>query len=60
LHEEIGWVDVSRCANPPKIGDRLTVVPAMTALTLNQYDNFYLFKDGVPHKHNVDARGMLE
>jgi D-serine deaminase-like pyridoxal phosphate-dependent protein len=63
LHEEIGWVDTSRCANPPQIGDRLTIIPAMTALTLNQYDHFYLLesdKTAALAKHPVDARGMLE
>ncbi|MDR3613664.1 MAG: alanine racemase [Candidatus Obscuribacterales bacterium] len=60
LHEEIGWVDTSRCANPPQIGDRLTIIPAMTALTLNQYDNFYLLENGALVKQPVDARGMLE
>ena len=60
LHEEIGWVDTSRCANPPKIGDRITIIPAMTALTLNQYDHFYLFENGALTKQAVDARGLLE
>jgi len=32
----------------------------MTALTLNQYDYFYLLENGALAKQTVDARGMLE
>lgn len=58
LHEEHGWVDVSRCENPPRIGERVSIVPVNVALCMNLYDAFYLFTcDGKVQKEKVDARG---
>lgn len=60
LHEEHGWVDVSRCNHPPKTGDRMSIVPVNAALCMNLYDHFYLRTGrGIVRKERVDARGCL-
>ncbi len=58
LHEEHGWIDVSQCVNPPRIGQRISIVPVNVALCMNLYDEFYLYNsDGILKKEKVDARG---
>ena len=58
LHEEHGWVDVSRCKTPPRIGQRLSIVPVAVSHCVNQYDDFYLLtQNGTLEKERVDARG---
>jgi D-serine deaminase-like pyridoxal phosphate-dependent protein len=60
LHEEHGWVDVSRCNPAPKIGQRLSIVPVNVSLCVNLYDHFYLItRSGSLQKELVDARGCL-
>ncbi len=58
LHEEHGWVDVSRCKTPPKIGQRLSIVPVAVSHCVNQYDEFYLLTQKGLEKERVDARGF--
>ena len=58
LHEEHGWVDVSRCGNPPAIGQRISIIPVNVALCINLFDSFYLLGcGGSLQKEKVDARG---
>jgi D-serine deaminase-like pyridoxal phosphate-dependent protein len=58
LHEEHGWIDISRCKKPPGIGQRLSIVPVAVSHCVNQYDAFYLLTcDGALQKERVDARG---
>jgi D-serine deaminase-like pyridoxal phosphate-dependent protein len=58
LHEEHGWVDVSRCKAPPRIGQRMSIVPVAASHCVNQYDDFYLLtRNGSLEKESVDARG---
>ncbi len=60
LHEEHGWVDVSRCSHSPKTGDRMSIIPVNAALCMNLYDHFYLLTGrGIVRKERVDARGCL-
>jgi D-serine deaminase-like pyridoxal phosphate-dependent protein len=60
LHEEHGWVDVSRCNPAPGIGERLSIIPVNVSLCVNLYDHFYLItQDGILRKEQVDARGCL-
>jgi D-serine deaminase-like pyridoxal phosphate-dependent protein len=59
LHEEIGWIDVSRCEHSPKLGERLSIVPAMIGLTVNQFDCFYMINGERISLENIDARGQL-
>ena len=58
LHEEHGWVDVSRCKNPPVMGQRISMIPVNVALCMNLYDAFYLLsRGGQLQRKRVDARG---
>ena len=60
LHEEHGWIDVSRCDNPPRTGDRIGIVPVNIALCFNLYNDFHLLSNqGKTTPHRVDARGCL-
>jgi D-serine deaminase-like pyridoxal phosphate-dependent protein len=60
LHEEHGWVDVSRCNPAPKIGQRLSIIPVNVGLCINLYDHFYMIAPhGILRKEQVDARGCL-
>jgi D-serine deaminase-like pyridoxal phosphate-dependent protein len=57
LHEEHGWVDVSRSKTPPRIGQRLEIVPVSVSHCVNQYDAFYLLTQNGLEKEPIDARG---
>jgi D-serine deaminase-like pyridoxal phosphate-dependent protein len=59
LTEEHGQVDVTRCAKPPALGDRVTIIPNHICPCINLHDQVWL-KDGdqiEPLK--VDARGRV-
>lgn len=57
LHEEHGWVDVSQCKTPPRVGQRLSIIPVAVSHCVNQYDAFYLLTQSGIEKERVDARG---
>ncbi|MGD9210538.1 MAG: alanine racemase [Desulfobacteraceae bacterium] len=58
LHEEHGWIDVSRCPEPPRLGERLTIIPVNVALCMNLYNHFYLLTcNGKVRREKVHARG---
>ena len=58
LHEEHGWVDVSRCTDPPRTGDRMSIIPVNAALCMNLHNHFHLLTEtGNLHKERVHARG---
>ena len=58
LHEEHGWVDVSRCPSPPGTGDRMSIIPVNAALCMNLHDHFHLLTEaGDLLKERVHARG---
>lgn len=60
LHEEHGWIDVSGCISPPKVEQRLSIIPVNVRLCVNLYDHFYLITSGgTLHKKQIDARGCL-
>ncbi|MCP4115795.1 MAG: alanine racemase [Desulfobacteraceae bacterium] len=60
LHEEHGWVDISRCNPAPKLGERLSIIPVNASLCVNLYDHFHMItSDGGVQKERVDARGCL-
>jgi len=59
INEEHGLVDVSKCANPPKVGDRVRVVPNHTCVVSNLFDRICIVSDGkLAGLLPVDARGM--
>jgi len=58
LHEEHGWVDVSRCKNPPTLGQRISIIPVNIALCMNLFNAFFLAgKDGSVRRESIQARG---
>ena len=60
LSEEHGEVDVTRCDRPPRVGDRVHVVPNHVCPAVNLHDRFYLKEtDGRLREMPVDARGMV-
>jgi D-serine deaminase-like pyridoxal phosphate-dependent protein len=46
LNEEHGYVDVSACARPPEIGDRVTIVPNHACATANMHDQVHVHRGG--------------
>jgi D-serine deaminase-like pyridoxal phosphate-dependent protein len=46
LNEEHGYVDVSACARPPEIGERVTIVPNHACVTANMHDAVVVHRDG--------------
>ena len=60
LNEEHGIVDVSECAAPPAIGDRVSVIPNHACGTTNMYDELVLHRGGeVVDTLPIRARGKL-
>lgn len=60
LSEEHGQVDVSACAQRPKIGERVSVIPNHICPCVNLQDAiWWRDADGSLKKINVDARGKL-
>ncbi len=59
LHEEHGWVDVSRCETPPQIGQRLSIVPVAVSHCVNQYDEFYLITENGHLKMSASMHGDI-
>ncbi|MEW9835302.1 hypothetical protein [Mesorhizobium marinum] len=58
LNEEHGMVDVSGCAVPPKVGDRIHVLPNHTCVVTNLFDRMYVVNDGkLAGALPVEARG---
>ena len=60
LSEEHGQVDVSRCDHPPKLGERLMVIPNHICPCVNLQDGFWCIEPGSsPEQWPVDTRGLL-
>ncbi|WP_291398442.1 alanine racemase [Devosia sp.] len=58
LNEEHGLVDVSRCPVPPKVGDRVHVLPNHTCVVSNLFDRVFITSAGtIMGALPVDARG---
>lgn len=58
--EEHGFVDLSRCAHRPQIGERVTVVPNHVCVTVNLFDEVYGARgDEVETAWPVAARGRV-
>ncbi len=59
--EEHGHLDVSRCARPPRVGERLRIIPNHVCATMNLHDQVWGHRGGcVERKLTVDARGRLQ
>jgi len=60
LAEEHGFVDVSACANPPRVGDVVRVRPNHACVVANLVDRVWCTRDGEPAGTLlVDARGRV-
>jgi D-serine deaminase-like pyridoxal phosphate-dependent protein len=60
LNEEHGMVDVSRCASPPEIGDRVTIVPNHACTTANLHDEVVMHRGGqIVETLRTAARGLV-
>ena len=60
VSEEHGFVDVSKLAAPPKIGDRVRIVPNHVCPVSNLFDRVVIIDgDTVLGSVQVDARGMV-
>ena len=58
LSEEHGVLDVSRCERPPRVGDRLRIVPNHACPVSNLHDEVYVHRGGALHgAWPVAARG---
>lgn len=58
LNEEHGLVDVSHCPVPPKVGDRIHILPNHTCVVSNLFDRMYVVNDGkLVGALPVEARG---
>lgn len=58
LNEEHGLIDVSNCPAPPKVGDRIHILPNHTCVVSNLFDRMYVVNDGkLAGALPVDARG---
>ncbi len=60
LSEEHGQIDVSRCPRPPRLGERLTVIPNHICPCVNLQEAFWTIGgDRPPVRSVVDTRGLL-
>lgn len=60
LSEEHGQIDIARCDPPPKLGDRLTVIPNHVCPCVNLQDRIWWEDDdGTVEPLTVAARGMI-
>lgn len=59
LSEEHGQVDVRACASPPKLGQRVTVVPNHICPCINLQDQVWWHAAGGLEPLAIDARGRL-
>ena len=46
LNEEHGLIDVFRCANPPRVGDRVRILPNHTCVVTNLFDRLFVVSGG--------------
>ncbi|HEY1480308.1 MAG TPA: alanine racemase [Gaiellales bacterium] len=60
INEEHGYVDVSKVASPPRIGDHLRVTPNHVCGCVNLHDGLLAVRDGVvDHVILVAGRGLI-
>lgn len=61
LTEEHGQVDISKCDVPPRIGERVTVIPNHICPCINLQDRVWMRNEsGVLESVSVDARGKIQ
>jgi D-serine deaminase-like pyridoxal phosphate-dependent protein len=61
LSEEHGQVDVRECPSPPRVGERLTVIPNHICPCLNLQESVWWVESNErPRQFPVDARGKIQ
>lgn len=61
MNEEHGYVDISRCARKPEVGERVTVIPNHACAVSNLHDVIYgLRGDRVEVIWPILARGKVQ
>lgn len=61
MSEEHGFVDVTRCASKPKIGEQLSVIPNHACGTINMHDALFGARgERIEGKWEITARGKLQ
>ena len=59
LTEEHGEFDITRCARPPKLGERVSIIPNHICPCVNLQDRIWLWQGGELEPTPVEARGKL-
>jgi D-serine deaminase-like pyridoxal phosphate-dependent protein len=60
LNEEHGLVDVGACAQPPVVGDRVTIVPNHACVAANLHDEVVVHRGGeIVGRYRTAARGRV-
>ncbi len=59
LSEEHGTVDISACANKPKIGDIVHIIPNHCCVVSNLFDSVYIKQGDTLSQHTIAARGCV-
>ncbi len=59
LTEEHGQIDIRNCNRPPKLGERVTVIPNHICPCVNLQDAAWWLEDGTPEPLPINARGKL-
>jgi D-serine deaminase-like pyridoxal phosphate-dependent protein len=60
VNEEHGYIDVTHDADPPRIGDRLSVITTHACACINLHDGLLAVRDGVVDDViPVAARGLV-
>ena len=60
MSEEHGHLDVSRSASPPRIGDKLTIIPNHVCTCVNMHDQIYYHRQGIVQGiWTVEGRGKI-
>ncbi len=61
LNEEHGYLDVSRCARRPEVGEAVTIVPNHACVTTNMYDEVAAHRSGeIVATWTIASRGKVQ
>lgn len=61
MNEEHGFLDVSRCREKVRVGDRLRIIPNHICVVMNLHEKVYLVRgEQVELELRVEARGKLQ
>lgn len=59
-NEEHGYLNIEKCSNPPRIGDRIWIIPNHVCVTVNLHDWVYGVRgEQVEEEWRITARGRI-